>query len=489
LRARIAIFFGGALIWLAVSSRVAHGWIVSVPTIVLFAAAFVSALWGLVLRRTKDDIAGLTSDIADAAKSELADVAERVSSEILSARASLPGERVLIGVRFGRRTVTCGALYAPEATSNTVLVGERYRTLVAGRTREIDTQATADTRFGAAVDAILDVAREALAREPSARIESLGFGVPGLVDRHAKTLSRAMEGFPTTHVVEGVARRLCERAGAADLFGVRAQEDFEALSLLDNDVRCATRFLLARHRGQPGWEHFAAVHLGTGVGVGLVLDHRLHFGAHGWAGEMGHIDLGPAPALSLAVGSLSLPRTRCSCHYEGYHFESLVNYSGLAVLARSLDSHFYARLDAACRGDEPAHDLTRVVLPSLVGSEGTGPQRADSVRALIRSVEAREFLAALSEIYTTLVAGGISCLANLFDLERVVLFGSLYEQMHDLEFFDQRLRTMVNERLQFTRGIEYDYCNAQTDIWRGAALLGRDAEFEAFRTGTRSTSP
>jgi glucokinase len=57
---------------------------------------------------------------------------------------------------------------------------------------------------------------------------------------------------------------------------------------VDNDTNAA---MLAEHRhgAARGTEHAVMLALGTGIGGGLVLGGRLHRGAHGFAGELGHM--------------------------------------------------------------------------------------------------------------------------------------------------------------------------------------------------------
>lgn len=58
----------------------------------------------------------------------------------------------------------------------------------------------------------------------------------------------------------------------------------------DNDATAAT-WAEAKFGAGVGYDHMAFVALGTGIGTGFVLDGRLHRGAHGYAGEAGHITI------------------------------------------------------------------------------------------------------------------------------------------------------------------------------------------------------
>ena len=101
----------------------------------------------------------------------------------------------------------------------------------------------------------------------------IGIGIPGIVDRHRGIVSHAVnlglgDWFP-------LAERLADRTGAA--------------VVIENDVRAATwgAHVLS------GADDLAYLSLGTGFAAGFVLDGVLRRGAHGVAGEIGHVPVDP----------------------------------------------------------------------------------------------------------------------------------------------------------------------------------------------------
>jgi glucokinase len=105
---------------------------------------------------------------------------------------------------------------------------------------------------------------------PGTAVEAVSIGVPGGVDIERGVVDKApnlrWEGVP-------LAKRLGER-----------------LSLkvfLDNDVRVAVLGEHAYGVGR-GAHSMIGVWVGTGIGGGIVIDGRLHQGARGVAGEIGH---------------------------------------------------------------------------------------------------------------------------------------------------------------------------------------------------------
>jgi predicted NBD/HSP70 family sugar kinase len=125
----------------------------------------------------------------------------------------------------------------------------------------------------------------ARAGQERAGLGVVGVGVPGLVDpeqgtvKHAVNLGLEGEWF-------GLGELLSQRLGAS--------------VLVENDVNVAT---LGAHL-LSGADDVAYVSLGTGLAAGLVLNGVLRRGAHGAAGEIGHLPVDPHGPL-------------CSCGQRG----------------------------------------------------------------------------------------------------------------------------------------------------------------------------
>jgi glucokinase len=102
--------------------------------------------------------------------------------------------------------------------------------------------------------------------------------------------------------------------------GSLLEERLDLPALVDNDARVAA-LGEARFGAGRGEQHLAYVHLGVGLGGGLVLDGRLYRGATATAGEIGHL-------LVNEDGPL------CSCGKPG-HLEAYA--SGSAIVQRALE--------------------------------------------------------------------------------------------------------------------------------------------------------
>jgi len=161
-----------------------------------------------------------------------------------------------------------------------------------GRVLLSRSQPTHGPRGGAAVERLLALTAE-IARLPLARergLAGVGAGLPGLVDVAGGTVGGEAHHVPELSGVP-VARLLAETAGAP--------------TVVDNDVN-ALALGEARWGAGRGARSFVLLALGTGVGGGIVIDGRLHRGAGGFGGELGHvpIDLHGRPCVCGARGCL-----------------------------------------------------------------------------------------------------------------------------------------------------------------------------------------
>jgi glucokinase len=119
------------------------------------------------------------------------------------------------------------------------------------------------------LEIILDAVEEVRAAAPD--VVGVGFGLPALVDAEGGA------SVWSNHLpIDGVPFRdlLSERLGLP--------------VAVDNDANLAA---LAEHRhgAARGVDDAVMVALGTGIGGGIVIGGRLHRGARGFAGELGHI--------------------------------------------------------------------------------------------------------------------------------------------------------------------------------------------------------
>jgi glucokinase len=267
----------------------------------------------------------------------------------------------------------------------------------------------------AVVDAIATIADRLLADlgTDAEAVVSAGVGVPGLVDDEG--VLRYAPNLPGGAGLE-VHRRLGER-----LEGVRV--------VVDNDATCAAVgewMAGAAFRATDA----VVVTLGTGIGGGLVVGNRVARGAHGFAGEIGHMVVDPSGP-------------PCPCGRRGC-WERFASGSGLGRLAR-----------------EAAHAGR---LGEVLRRRGGDPEavRAEDVTAAAAAGDG-EALAVMGELGWWL-ALGLANLANLLDPSVFVLGGGLVDA---LDLVIEPVRTSFDSLVEGRRG--------RTQVTISLAALGERA--------------
>jgi predicted NBD/HSP70 family sugar kinase len=167
----------------------------------------------------------------------------------------------VLGVDFGHRHVR-------------VAVADLSSTVLAERFSELDVDGGATAALDTAAELAADAIAEAgIGRE---RVVGAGMGVPGPFDRSTGRISSPVM-LPSWQALRP-ADELSARLGVA----------VEA----DNDANLGALGEVSFGAGR-GFADVVYVKVASGIGAGLVLDGRLHRGATGTAGELGHIAVVP----------------------------------------------------------------------------------------------------------------------------------------------------------------------------------------------------
>ncbi len=197
-------------------------------------------------------------------------------------------------------------------------------------------------------------------------------------------------GLPAFLGLDGVARRAPHLHTVVGVdVGAELRARLGVPVHIDNDANCAA---WAAHRiDAPTSRSVVAVTLGTGIGAGLILDGHLLRGAHGFAGEPGHM-------------IVDADGPQCACGQHGC-WEVWASGAGLARVAQREAAE--ARLPemlAAVGGELDAIDSPMVTRAAAAGSS--------------------EALAVL-ERYGWWVAVGLLNLVNIVDPATIVLGGGI----------------------------------------------------------------
>jgi len=172
----------------------------------------------------------------------------------------------------------------------------------------------------AVIDRLVDAGRAAIER--CGPVDGVGIGVPGLFDAHTGEIE-FLPNLPGLWRGQPIVASLVAGLGAP--------------AAIINDARAFT-LAEARIGAAAGASTVICLVLGTGIGGGVVIDGRLHFGRHGRAGEIAHQTIVP-------------DGPPCTCGNRGC-LEALATSGALARLAGRPDAA--AVFAAASEGDEQA---------------------------------------------------------------------------------------------------------------------------------------
>jgi predicted NBD/HSP70 family sugar kinase len=275
-----------------------------------------------------------------------------------------------------------------------------------------------DAARPAALDALADILREAVAQHEG-RLLGVGVGLPGAVDSQASGIVDA----PTLG---------WDRAPV----GPRLREALGVPVLVDNDVNTLAAAESVYGIGR-SHESYLVVTIGFGVGLGIVQQGSVSRGAHGGAGEMGHIPM-------------TVDGPLCGCGNTGC-LEAHIGESGLVAAARD-------------RG--------------VLDAGGT-------IRDLVREVRGGDTGAlAVYREAGRMLGSALAGVVNVLDPELVLLMG---EGMTEWEFWEDGFEDSFRACLMPTRrGIRCAVESWTEDQWAvGAASLVLAAPFDAETAGSQ----
>jgi glucokinase len=256
------------------------------------------------------------------------------------------------------------------------------------------------------------------------RVAAIGIGWPGLIDRQTPRIALA------SHLVD---------LTACDVYG-EIREALDVPLVFENEANAAAYGEWACGAAH-GFRDVFYVTIGTGIGAALILDGRVHRGAHGFAGEFGHVKVEPRGI-------------ECGCGGRGC-LETIA--SGPNIVRRVRERLF----------SDPAFSLS----PLAAQMEGTLTVPHIVQAALEGDELARAVLRETGRYFGLAIANVL----NLLDVEMVCLGGPVMlagEILLDAVRKEARKHTLrvIFERCRFTIG-----ALGQDAGIIGAALLAREA--------------
>jgi predicted NBD/HSP70 family sugar kinase len=248
-----------------------------------------------------------------------------------------------VGHRIGN-TGRAAVLYEMRPEAGWVIavdIGRAWiRLALANLAGEVVARRNEKSQAGAAKTLVAQISKlvRSLAADAGVPYERITFtviGSPGFVDRHSGTIRLApnLAGWGEP----GVLDALREKLGPS--------------FAIENDVKLATLAEQAHGQGK-AVSNFVFVSIGTGIGMGIVIDGRLYRGWRGAAGEIGFLPLGEPDAAS-----------RSGMQRRGW-LESVAAADGVVATARELgmSGRVTAKqvFEAARNGEPRALEVVRI---------------------------------------------------------------------------------------------------------------------------------
>lgn len=248
---------------------------------------------------------------------------------------------------------------------------------------------------------------------PVEDFRGIGVGIPGVTDAKGQTVSFAPGiGWESLNIGSIITER----------FGV----PFFA----DNDVNCFARGELWRG-ALNGVTNGAAITIGTGVGVGLVINGQVYQGTHGAAGEVGYWLLG-------SLGPIEKP--------TGYGpLESIA--AGPGIASQAMQDLYNDKQKAPRLWELVAGDLSKITAKDVFEA----------------ALMADSYCQALVEQTTTYLGILIANMASLLDVEKIVIGGGLSKAGNQLVV---PIREIVDKLSPFPPRIEL------SSLQEDGAILG-----------------
>jgi predicted NBD/HSP70 family sugar kinase len=243
---------------------------------------------------------------------------------------------------------------------------------------------------GGRVAELVELADELCARAGITRAEvtKTVVGSPGVYDpqRNLMALTGGLPGWDQPEAL----------AGLRAAFGpaIEIENDVDAAALAERALGVGTEA-----------DNFAFVHVGSGIGMGLVLGGRLHRGVHGAAGEIAFLPLGRDPQgwtdMEASAGP-GFPDERVTAGPEG-------------VIIDPAEARRRGTLEIAAGADGVVRAARRVGLAGLATARSVFEAAAagDERAAAVVAGEAR------------LVAAAICCVISVVDPSLIVLGGGI----------------------------------------------------------------
>lgn len=343
--------------------------------------------------------------------------------------------------------------------------------------------------------------------EKEYRVEGIGFGLPGQVDpKEGKILN-----FPGGDILADYSfyKKYNVKSSLMTKLGCNSIP-----IAIDNDVRCATRYLWKKN----DLTDAICIVSGKGLGSGLILDNKIRYGSSFTAGEIGHTTISGCFSRdcnevednykcfhTILAGQ---DEKSCMCKINAFHLETLVSGEGMLKIARNLNPFKYKEMTRKMK-ENGCNDLLRH--KEFSGYKEKIASTLDILTTYYLSLafyEDDEYATEIVKCFNEYLAIGIANYINIVNPDYVYLDGGMARGFYKLNRMNSRIGQYTHKLLEkrireyvlpstalkleqnFVRIIEENENGEKAQIASmGAALIFTDDTYKKYIGGEYHNCP
>jgi len=366
--------------------------------------------------------------------------------------------RYFVGIDIGKATIDYCLLDYENFPGNVYSAGDGE----ALYSNSIKTPTTFDEIYLKIKKIVEEIAVKA-GEKNIASIHGIGIGLPGMVDPkegklvHSPSFNVKMQRF------SAILTRTIDWRG--DIIKNLVPKDRATIPIeIDNDVRCATRWRWLRH--SPEAQSIVCIFIGNGLGSGIVVNGKMLYGKHFFAGEAGHTTIFNNPDL------FKPPLEKCHCERKGHHWEMHVCSYGILHMMKNLNPEKFKQFEEKYIDQRSKKPLTYAIAEAFYNGDA--------------------YASAIVDKFFEYVAIGVANYIYILNPEEIILGGGMIRAFHSKDkaspFFKRTTHAMLLEKIAEYIAppwegdyLTIDFTPKQYLSSLGAALIFKDNSYFEYK--------
>ncbi len=446
--------------------------IAAIIILCLFICSFIYSLFSLFHKRLQE-----SEDKLKESEDKLKET-EKLRVECCAEDDELPG-RYFIGIDLGRDNIAyCMIDYNQINERGNFRIHEDIKNTPKEITDNFN-------RIRPELEGIIDELFKR-AEKMNLKIDGIGFGLPGQVEPKQGIFvkSPGIESVNNAPLCDWIKGYLNEK------------KENNIRIAIDNDVRCATRYVFETRK----YTDALCIFPGVGLGSGIIMDGKLRYGSSFTAGEIGHTSIYACFNSKKEDECLKkiLSDRKCMCKKAGYHMEMLVSRGGMLSIAKNLKSDEYNKLKDNYYEIITATEYERLLSDEKEDFQNYKKHHFDEQGELttyflsLVLYAGNEYAKKVVELFNKHFAIGISNYVNIINPEKIFIGGGMVRGFykdrnshlggHMLNLLDGEMRKYVLDTASDFRLDRRDPTETKI-VAVGAALILKDKSYEKYIEG------